>query len=286
MRVSDSVSFVVPTTGTRSRVAEALGRLLTVLQRYNSSASELLLISTLPPTRLRELAGRALATLPGRGLLAQLRLLHWNGTSIGAGMRYAAAANAANEVIFHLDDDVIPSWARAEQLAALVRARPEGIYGLDSRACDPKGYRMLRPPRHADGLVTEVVSPRGFPVMLTRCLATSRTLTRRFLRSWETDYHALLVSTAGNGDDIVFNHWAHRQRRVGRRRVPVAHVAGLYRPPRHACTAKTAGIVTNALVLAAQALTALRMSSLQRMAATHRGKGGPTSPRALAFAAV
>ncbi len=114
-------------------------------------------------------------------------------TDLGLFTRFAAAALAQNPCVLHVDDDLqIPRTTIEELYRQWVRD-PDCCHGLHGRA-GHGAYDMS----NIHGKV---------PVVLTRCLMTSRTTSARAL----SHAHAIDIPTAvprGNGEDIILSFTA------------------------------------------------------------------------------
>lgn len=123
-------------------------------------------------------------------------LQHWGkiNKEYGLARRFLSAVESKNEHIIIMDDDIIPSHSTIKKLKGSIE-KEENIYGLYGRDIDNKDQYLK------DNTFGAV------PIVLTRCLITTKTMCQYFLakfRSYESD----LVSKSKpywNGEDILFN---------------------------------------------------------------------------------
>lgn len=133
-------------------------------------------------------------------------------SGIGVASRYFAAAKARNDILVHLDDDLVPSQTMLQDLVDKVaseagfpsypHAHAPGLYGASSqfRCCGVSGLLNCRYPRDSPTLV------------LTSLAACSKALNTRYLDFFDA-YRPLLLLNRGNGEDITYSHFAWLQGR-------------------------------------------------------------------------
>lgn len=247
------LTLVMPTMGRRQKIAELLFSLLLhpLMQR---PTSEILLSHGSPHAwSLRDKVARDLEalykaqsrvagpwvvvaptrlSLVGRANLSKVRHLDGSLESarIGAAERYLAAGRAVNEVIIHVDDDVLPDGRNFQLISHMfcaVHAEPgfphyadgrssgmhgagpaafhsvPGLHGPTTRYCGRLGYGAPSRALGDSDLIT-----------LTNLAATPRAAVLRFLRVFDSRYRPLMALTRGDGEDIVF---ADAVRRAGGR---------------------------------------------------------------------
>ena len=142
---------------------------------------------------------------------------HVNSTALNARVftahRFFAAAQSGNEVLLHLDDDLVPGEAMLVALVDAVALEPgfpaaprPGLYGPSGfgRACGPAGYQRGQ---GADPSAAAVI---------TNLAAASKALNRRYLDAFEDSFGPLLHGTRGNGEDLTYSHVAQRSGGVRR----------------------------------------------------------------------
>lgn len=112
----------------------------------------------------------------------------------GLTLRFLTASQASNEHVIIMDDDIIPDSETIETLHDSI-IEDERIYGLYGRDLDKdNGY-------YIDNVFGEV------PIVLTRCLITSRSMCKYFLehfRKYETE-RIKQSKPYWNGEDILFS---------------------------------------------------------------------------------
>ena len=153
--------------------------------------------------------------------------------------RYHAATLARNDVLLHLDDDLVPSEATLQRLIDRVAAQPgfphtgtptaaaataaagttavgvpsaPGLYGACcfARSCGVHGYRRrtwrMSHQRQADGdgAAADAPFPLSWAAPLTNMAATSKALNARYLEAFEASFGRLIRQTRGNGEDLTF----------------------------------------------------------------------------------
>ena len=144
------------------------------------------------------------------GCSARCSLRHINATSLNArwytAHRFHAARQASNEVIVHLDDDIVPYAPMLQALVDRVSLEagfplyaapdaPPGLYGPSGlgRTCGAGGYK------------------KGGPAtVLTGFAATSATQNRRYVETFEAEFGPLVAWTRGNGEDLTFSFAVQR----------------------------------------------------------------------------
>ena len=111
----------------------------------------------------------------------------------GLSLRFLTANNAKNDFVMIMDDDILPDKKSVEFLYNKINSEPDrihGIYGRDIR----KGYSV-------DNCFGEV------PVVLTRCLVTTKDMCQYFIDNFR-DYETDLIKNSKpywNGEDILFS---------------------------------------------------------------------------------
>ena len=120
--------------------------------------------------------------------------------------RFFAARESHNEVLLHMDDDLVVGEAMLQALIDAVVAEPgfpdapsPGLYGPSGfgRACGAaSGYQRGRG-----------TDPSAATV-LTNLAVTSKRLNNRYLHVFNATYGPLLQHTRGNGEDLTYSHVA------------------------------------------------------------------------------
>lgn len=111
----------------------------------------------------------------------------------GLSLRFLSSLEAKNENIMILDDDIIPSEKTLNFLYRRILDEPSrihGIYGRDIR----KGYSI-------ENCFGDV------PIVLTRCLATTKTMCKYYIENFR-NFESDLVKKSKpywNGEDILFS---------------------------------------------------------------------------------
>ena len=140
-------------------------------------------------------------------------LRHLNQTSLNlrwfTAHRFFAASAAKNDVVLHLDDDLVPGEAMLQALIDTVAlepgfphyeaaSTPPGLHGPSGmgRSCSANGYQRGR----TGGTSVAV---------LTNLASSSRALNMRYIKAFE-DVAPLLEATRGNGEDLTFSWFARR----------------------------------------------------------------------------
>ena len=137
--------------------------------------------------------------------------------------RYFAARSAANAVLLHVDDDIVPGEAMLQALIDRVASEPgfpsyaeyaPGLYGPSGlgRYCSQDGY------------TTEVktdkwIEQRDAQFLSSQLTATSSAANAIYLERFETDYAQLLHASGGNGEDLTFARSVGRVGPSGKRGV-------------------------------------------------------------------
>ena len=155
------------------------------------------------------------------------RVRHFNSSSFNArwftAHRFFVAAQSANAVVLHLDDDLVPGEAMLQALIDRVALEPgfplygegEGFGGRDVKRSLAGGARPPRPGLYGPSGLSRTCSSVGYkkggePAMLTSLAATSRALNRNFVRAFG-DFAPLLAATRGNGEDLAFSMFARSE---------------------------------------------------------------------------
>lgn len=108
--------------------------------------------------------------------------------TIGGAIRFFAPCNY--DYIVFLDDDHLPSEEYIDKGIHMLKKNPTGLFGNSSRTCAEK--YIMRP-------------KKDYNMILTQCMFVHRDTLKTILSKFES-YRELLISTRGNGEDIVFNH--------------------------------------------------------------------------------
>ena len=149
--------------------------------------------------RTNELLAAGCAALPQERPCARAGIKHVDAISmnelVGAAQRFfTAVKNTTNDVVVHLDDDLVPTESLLQALIDAVSlelpGRPLGIYGPSglARSCGPRGYtRGYETPDEAHRTV------------LTQLAATSTAANHRYVHEFAQSWQGLLEQTRGNG---------------------------------------------------------------------------------------
>ena len=125
-------------------------------------------------------------------------------------LRYGAASHVNNDVVLHLDDDLLPSGGLVATMAHFIAMEPgfplyenrtvPNMYGpaVYQRVCDLAGYSTGG-------------SGRQSQAVLTNLAASSRYLNRAYWNNFEDDYRGIIKKTKGNGEDLTFFTFLRRQ---------------------------------------------------------------------------
>ena len=112
----------------------------------------------------------------------------------GLTLRFVSGAEAKNDYVMIMDDDILPSEQTVQNLYDKVKKR-EGIYGLYGRYLDENmGYNKT----NAFGKV---------PIVLTRCLICTKDMCQYFVDNFR-DYETEKIRNSKpywNGEDILFS---------------------------------------------------------------------------------
>ena len=134
--------------------------------------------------------------------------MDWNAKYFAA-QRFHAAATAANDVLVHLDDDLVPTEAMLQALIDRVAEQPGfpafaggrgpsgglifGPSGL-SRTCSPHGYATWpQRPSAVGGFIT-----------FANMMASSKRANDLYLARFRHEFAPALAITRGNGEDITY----------------------------------------------------------------------------------
>ena len=232
------VSIVIPHMGGRRH--NNLGHLIAFLlsQRFmRHPSSEIVInhgcnLSWSERGMLDGLSRRLLTTGPGRGAqkpFAQMKqtaasaaaaarirgaVTHMFGprTELFAASRYFAAAEARNEVLVSMDDDVMPYPSQAALVEALqcsvrrevLRGSQPALHGSQVRFCGERGYEGRRPPDSSGDRRSQhdLSAPHPDLVVLTNFAAMSRSRLRAVTARFDELYTPAMLATRGNGEDL------------------------------------------------------------------------------------
>ena len=152
-----------------------------------------------------------------------------------AASRFFAAAEARNEIVVSMDDDIMPfpsQFALLHSLVCSVRQEatlgaPPGLHGPQIRRCGVQGYGLPRAQEDQGDLFDGSLHrrPRPFPrasvseskdsrIVLTNFAAVTRTLLRRVTSLFDPTYGVATLALRGDGEDVMF---ADAVRRLGGR---------------------------------------------------------------------
>lgn len=147
----------------------------------------------------------------------------------GCAARHMAALEAKNDVLVHLDDDLMPS---SEAIATMIQhvSNESGFphyshnasggsysfpqfYGNTLRYCGPWGYFY---PSKAKRIPEIFASPPENHFVLTNFAAMSSHLNQQFVSDFQENqfYQRAMNKFKGNGCDLIFNHWYVYQART------------------------------------------------------------------------
>ena len=147
--------------------------------------------------------------------------------ALGCAHRYVVASkHARNNVLLHLDDDLLPKAALLQALVQSVCAEPgfpeyartsrpnpfrsapprPSFYGTTPRLCSKDGYRFYSR-RYTLSQRGKWVLQKPYYV-LTNVASMSRALNAEFVAVLNQSYASLMRVTGGEGCDLVFNHFA------------------------------------------------------------------------------
>lgn len=138
----------------------------------------------------------------------------------GCASRYVAALEAQNDVLIHLDDDLLPT---DEALAKMIHhvqnekgfpqheneSNPPRFYGESKRYCGHKGYHRLWSDREE-----EYENPKDARTfILTNFAAMSSYMNREFVNEFKkNDFYQLAMERFhGNGCDLIFAHYFEKR---------------------------------------------------------------------------
>jgi len=149
-------------------------------------------------------------------------------TELFAASRYFAAAEARNEIIVSMDDDVMSYPSQAALVEALqcsvrrelLRGSLPALHGSQVRFCGERGYHdkkdrgertsdlvgrrgpsPVHPP--ADAAAKDLSAPHPDRIVLTNFAAISRSRLRAVTARFDETYTATMLATRGNGEDIA-----------------------------------------------------------------------------------
>ncbi len=123
-------------------------------------------------------------------------LKHWEENKIyGLTLRFHSALEAKNNNIIIMDDDIIPDKDSVAFLKEKIEEDNERIYGIYGRNIDDKNEYQIT---NCFGIV---------PIVLTRCLITSKDTCKYFMDNYKTYENELIKNSKPywNGEDILFS---------------------------------------------------------------------------------
>jgi len=210
------LSVVVPSASRASTLHLLLAALLK-LDMLRHHASEII-VSHANAESLAESPHMASRVAEACNECSAAKIVHVNATSsnsrVGCAHRYLVGTQARNDVLLHLDDDLVPNNAVMRALTQSVCGEPgfpsypldaprSMFYGTTPRLCAADGYRAY--PTPPSWLFTR----RYF--VLTNVASMSRSLNNQFVEIFEQDYAALMHATHGEGCDLIFNDFATKR---------------------------------------------------------------------------
>lgn len=117
----------------------------------------------------------------------------------GLSRRFLAAANARNEHVMILDDDLLPYQSTVAALAAAVEAGPSSVHGLYGRILQPGPNGLM--------YNAETTCFGEVHILLTRCLVATRALCQHYIQEFRKHESKLVKQSRPywNGEDILFS---------------------------------------------------------------------------------
>ena len=111
----------------------------------------------------------------------------------GLTLRFLSALEARNEYVLIMDDDILPSKETIKILLHKIKKEPDRIYGIYGRDIR-NGYSTTN-------------SFGEVPIVLTRCLITTREMCDYFMNNFRKYENSLVKNSKPywNGEDILFN---------------------------------------------------------------------------------
>lgn len=127
-----------------------------------------------------------------------VNLKHWGkdfNDKYGLTLRFLSASQAKNKYVMIMDDDIIPTEETVNFLLERIEEDDERIYGLYGRNIDKEGHYSYT------NYFGEV------PIILTRCMVTSREMCNYFMENFRKYENELITASKPywNGEDILFS---------------------------------------------------------------------------------
>ena len=225
-----AVSLIIPTGGLQQALlVNSVATLLNMAVLKRPGSQIVLSHYTNASVGRIESLRKAVAATCDEGTLIQVDSVREN-VQFGPAHRYAVAAEVSTgDVVMHLDDDMLPSEALLNAMITNANEKRGMLWGYRKfvRKCSSDGYICKGPPDvicvpHQSGTDTanaahdfSICRPsaphQSSTYALTGVSAMARELSSQFVISVqlsEAAYGPLLRKTDGNGEDLVFNHWA------------------------------------------------------------------------------
>lgn len=124
-------------------------------------------------------------------------LKHWGekNKEYGLALRFYSALEAKNDNIIIMDDDIIPSEETFDFLKEKIEEDDERIYGIYGRSINEKDE------------YTYTNYFGTLPIVLTRCLVTTKEMCKYFIDNFRTYENDLIKNSKPywNGEDILFS---------------------------------------------------------------------------------
>ena len=214
-RSAQPVSVVVPSFARPNNLHHQLIWLLQLEPLHRSGSEVLISHGSRSSWEQRSVVDGAIADgcagLEGRGCAAS-PVRHLDSAALNdeyfTAHRFFAARASRNEVLLHMDDDLVVGEAMLQALIDAVVAEPgfpdppaPGLHGPSGfgRACSAaSGYQRGR---GADPSAA---------IVLTNLAATSKSLNERYLRVFNLTYAPVLQHTRGNGEDLTYSQVARQ----------------------------------------------------------------------------
>tara|TARA_Y100000389_G_C17347126_1_gene456436 strand:+ start:247 stop:825 length:579 start_codon:yes stop_codon:yes gene_type:complete len=108
--------------------------------------------------------------------------------AIGGAVRFYAPCSY--DYIVFLDDDHLPSEEYIDKGLHMLKKDHTGLFGNSSRTCSEQYILNAN---------------IDYNMVLTQCMFVHRNTLKTIISKFES-YRELMISTRGNGEDIVFNH--------------------------------------------------------------------------------
>lgn len=225
-----TVSLIIPTGGRQQALlVNTVATLLNMAVLKRPGSQVVLSHYTNASVSRIESLRKAVAAVCDEGTLIQVDSIREN-AQFGPAHRFAVVAEVSTgDVVMHLDDDMLPSEALLNAMITNANEKRGMLWGYHKfvRRCSSDGYICQSPPDvicvpHKSGTDTANAA-NGFSICrasaphqsstytLTGVSAMARELSSKFVISEqlsEATYGPLLRETDGNGEDLVFNHWA------------------------------------------------------------------------------